>query len=331
MVNRCCFIIPYFGKFPNYFNLFLKSCGYNLDYDWLVITNDHTEYSYPSNFRIEYMEYADVTALFQKKLGMDISMSKPYKLCDLKPTYGLVFQDYLKGYSFWGHCDVDTILGNLNNFISDELLNQYDKLFCLGHFSLYRNNNEINTMFMKEINNEFEYKNVFSTEKICWFDEEWNNKNSINRIFLNEGKKIFQEDYSANISVLRQKFRRVVFQGIHMSNLYKIEKAKRDVYIWNNGRLHRFYIQNKKLVCEEFMYIHLQQRKMRFKDKVRNSDIFKIVPNAFICIKKEPSTICEFRMIAKNTICFYWFKRIKIYFGYKLDGLKKRISRLIKR
>ena len=30
-------ILPYFGKFNNYFPLFLKSCGYNPSYDFLIL------------------------------------------------------------------------------------------------------------------------------------------------------------------------------------------------------------------------------------------------------------------------------------------------------
>ncbi|HFI0095249.1 TPA: DUF6625 family protein [Streptococcus suis] len=34
---NCTFVIPYFGSFPNYFPLFLKSCGYNRDYSWIIV------------------------------------------------------------------------------------------------------------------------------------------------------------------------------------------------------------------------------------------------------------------------------------------------------
>ena len=39
-------IIPYFGKFNNYFELWLKSCEYNTDFDWLIFTDDKTNYQY---------------------------------------------------------------------------------------------------------------------------------------------------------------------------------------------------------------------------------------------------------------------------------------------
>lgn len=39
-MNKCCFVIPYFGKFNNYFPLYLKSCTCNNDFNWLIITDD---------------------------------------------------------------------------------------------------------------------------------------------------------------------------------------------------------------------------------------------------------------------------------------------------
>ncbi|WP_368731163.1 DUF6625 family protein [Lacticaseibacillus paracasei] len=37
-MKKCCFVIPYFGNFPNYFQLFLNSCKKNPHYDWLFFT-----------------------------------------------------------------------------------------------------------------------------------------------------------------------------------------------------------------------------------------------------------------------------------------------------
>lgn len=36
-MSKCTFIIPYYGNFPNYFQLFLNSCKYNSDFEWLIL------------------------------------------------------------------------------------------------------------------------------------------------------------------------------------------------------------------------------------------------------------------------------------------------------
>ena len=48
-MKSICLIIPYFGKFKNYFPLFLKSCSYNPTVDWLVFTDTSERYVWPEN------------------------------------------------------------------------------------------------------------------------------------------------------------------------------------------------------------------------------------------------------------------------------------------
>ena len=66
-MKRACFIIPYFGKLPNYFQLFLNSCAPNKKFDWLIITNDNREFSYPKNVKKIFMEWNDFKRFAQKK------------------------------------------------------------------------------------------------------------------------------------------------------------------------------------------------------------------------------------------------------------------------
>lgn len=46
MKSKVTFLIPYFGILPNYFDLFLKSCEYNAEYQWIVFTDDETPRRY---------------------------------------------------------------------------------------------------------------------------------------------------------------------------------------------------------------------------------------------------------------------------------------------
>ena len=41
------------------------------------------------------------------------------KLCDYKPAYGLIFEDELIGYDYWGFCDTDILLGDIYQFLED--------------------------------------------------------------------------------------------------------------------------------------------------------------------------------------------------------------------
>ena len=103
---KICVIGIYFGKLPQYFNLWLKSAEANSQIDFLIFTD--CEYSpLPRNVRFVEMSLLDVKERADAVIGFDTELSKPYKCCDYRPCFGLMFSDYLKGYDYWGHCDFD--------------------------------------------------------------------------------------------------------------------------------------------------------------------------------------------------------------------------------
>lgn len=213
-MKKCCFIIPYFGKLPNYFQLFLNSCRYNQDFNWLIFTDDKTFYNYPENVQKVEMTFGECKNLIQGKFDFKICLERPYKLCDIKPMYGYIFSDYLTDFQFWGHCDIDTLMGHLSNFITQKMLDSYDKLFCLGHMILYKNTVENNTLFMRKYKGRFIYKDVLQTPDIYVFDEENKGDININRMFLEFGKKVLVQDFSMNIITFIHRFVRVRYTGI---------------------------------------------------------------------------------------------------------------------
>ena len=94
-MNKCCFIIPYFGKLPKTFPIFLKSCAKNPEFNWLIFTNDDTAFDYPLNVSVVHMTLDELSSLADKKLGFKVALDKAYKLCDFKPAYGFIFEDYI--------------------------------------------------------------------------------------------------------------------------------------------------------------------------------------------------------------------------------------------
>jgi hypothetical protein len=137
------FIIPYFGAIPLWMPVFLKSCHANPDFTFLILSDVMPE-GRRKNVKVVRMTLAELKVLASEKLDMPVSLESPYKVCDLRPAFGLIFEDYLKTSSFWGTCDVDMILGNIRNFFPDELLRNYDVVtakreYLIGHFTLFRN------------------------------------------------------------------------------------------------------------------------------------------------------------------------------------------------
>lgn len=315
-MKKAAFIIPYFGKFNNYFQLFLNSCKFNEDYDWIIFTDDKTDYNYPNNIKVNYIEFEELKKLFQSKFDFEIELSRPYKLCDYKVSYGYVFEEYLKEYLFWGHCDTDLIFGRINDFITSNDLEKYEKIGILGHFTLYKNTKENNRMFMQKINNLKRYKEVFKDLDNNSFDEEFNN--SINNIYLNCGKSIKQDINEANIYTKSSNFKLV---KMNLENhMYEVERNKKAFFIWDNGRLYRYEKRGKEIKRNEFLYIHMQSRKMKI-NNLSNKNKYKIIPNCFENLETEKID----------------FKNIKIkhfnlhYFILRSKNLKMKLKRRIKR
>ena len=287
-MKKCCFILPYFGKFPTNFQIFLNSCKLNSDFNWLIFTDDYTEYAYPENVKVEYMEFDELKSLIRSKFDFEVSIEKPYKLCDYKPAYGYMFEDYIKDFRFWGHCDCDLIWGKLNHFIKDSMLEEYDKLFVLGHCCLYKNTHNVNRAFMKSYMGRERYKEVFTHDISCTFDEEYLPDN-INFIFEEHGYNVLKEDYSANLCRKITDFRLIRFDKV--SKNYLTESKNNNFFVYDNGVLKRYYKRFGKLVESEYMYIHFQSREM--KNKLSDDNLLKYKIAANVLIDLEVNEVTE--------------------------------------
>ena len=95
-MSKCTFIIPYYGNFPNYFQLFLNSCKYNSDFEWLIFTDNNKSYDWPANVHVHYETFKDMQERVHSAFPFHPELKTPYKLCDLKPMYGYLFSEYLK-------------------------------------------------------------------------------------------------------------------------------------------------------------------------------------------------------------------------------------------
>jgi hypothetical protein len=169
---KIAIIVVYFGKWPVWFPAFLQSCKYNSKVNWLFFTDCLIpEQTFDNVDFISFSIHA-FNSLATSKLGYKITLNKPYKLCDFKPCYGLIFSEFIQKYDFWGHCDVDIIWGQIRKFITDEILSSYDvisarkKKLC-GHFTLYKNNDYTKNLFRYEPN----YQSILQSEKVFISDE----------------------------------------------------------------------------------------------------------------------------------------------------------------
>lgn len=295
-MRKCCFIVAYFGKLPNYFQLFLNTCAYNKSFNWLLFTDDNTDYDYPGNVERIKMSFEELKKIVQSKVDFPIELNKAYKLCDFKPAYGYIFEEYISDYMFWGHCDIDMLMGDLKIFITDEILSKYDKIFTLGHMVLYKNSFDNNRLFMTRMDNRYWYKESFCNPEITIFDEPYKNTTNINEIFKAMDSLVLEEDWSLNFKVLPTKFVKTTYVAEKKDF---VDDSIEALYLWEKGKILRYTLMNGLLNCDEFLYIHLQERNMKFEPGILKCDRFKIVPNSFLEIEVDQVTENNYQSIKK--------------------------------
>ena len=315
---KVVFIVPYYGEFPSYFNLFLETCKNNKDFDWLVITDIKKTYDYPENVYLLDLSWEALKELFKQSFDFKISIDSPYKLCDFKPAYGYIFRNYIEGYDYWGYCDVDVIFGDLRKFLPDNKLEKYDKIGHLGHMSIYRNCDEINYMFAKDINEIYRYKEVFTSNLNYMFDE-WN-MISINHIFLHNDKKILMFNDFFDIYPYDNNFKRVfrIIPTQNMSFGKEIIDKKISFASIEKGKAYQWTYTDRKWNKTEVAYIHFQKRKMDNMLSDINGDIL-CVPDRFIQMNSQKISKKFFLISLLNTIYnkkkYKWYLR-KIMFWF---------------
>ncbi len=152
---------------------------------------------------------------------------QPYKLCDFKPAYGFLFEDYIQDYEYWGHCDCDLVFGDLETLLTPILKEGYDKVFAVGHLTIYRNTVENNRRFMKPLHGRDIYKEAFTTSKIYVFDENvqcWMNPDRLNvhLLFREDGAKLYEKTC---LSMSTQGVRRL--SALYMTRICKASMKAR--------------------------------------------------------------------------------------------------------
>lgn len=169
--NSVCIIIYNFTKIPEHFDLFLKSCEYNPEIHFLLVT-DLAVTHMPENIKVVLFSMGDLQRRAERVLGTTVKLSNFYKPCDLRPMFGEIFREELQAYDYWGHADHDIVLGNVSFFLSPLIKQGYDIIncypnWCSSPFCIYRNIPKCNSLF-RDSN---DWREMLNTERYCNFDE----------------------------------------------------------------------------------------------------------------------------------------------------------------
>lgn len=145
-MSKVILIIPYFGSWPSWITFYLHTVKKNSSIDFLFITDcDTTILNNIPNIRYQETGFEEYVERYKAVLGDEIQINNPYKICDLRPFFGIIHEKDIRGYDFFGWTDLDILYGDIRSFYTEAILKKYDVLSThsirlSGHFALLRNN-----------------------------------------------------------------------------------------------------------------------------------------------------------------------------------------------
>lgn len=155
------FILTQFGKPHEWTQRYLDNISRLGNYGWYwKIFTPNEFYNVPPNTEIIPMDIFEFDNLLGKKLGYRPNNfitdqgvpSKP--MSDFYVASGVIFEDYIKGYDFWGITNWDVVYGRLDHFLPDSMLSELDVFtddvgIVNGVFSVFRNRKRVNELFLE--------------------------------------------------------------------------------------------------------------------------------------------------------------------------------------
>lgn len=147
-------LMPYFGKWPFWIKLFIESCRKNPTIDWYFLSDCGYLDCFPENVKYHEVSFQEYKGLISSRLSIKFNPDNPYKICDIRPAFGFIHKDLIKGYEFWGFGDLDLVYGDLRSLYTRDYLSKYDLYSnhatrISGHLCLIRNTEKMRNVFRK--------------------------------------------------------------------------------------------------------------------------------------------------------------------------------------
>lgn len=202
-----------------------------------------------------------------KATGEIIKINNAYKFCDLRPFFGIAYQEYISEYDFWGYCDIDLVFGDIRKFLTDKVLDKYERFYEWGHLSVFKNIDRMNHLY--DLSGGIYSKDEIFRGIVKTTPEEYH---GINRICkLNNIKWYTKPDYADFV---------VYYSDLQLWHGYN--NYEQQVFYWENGHVYRAGICENTVKTDEFVYLHWQKRKPIPDDDTYNSESFYITSGQFI-------------------------------------------------
>jgi len=136
---RKVLIVPYFGQLPEWFDLWAANTERMKDHGYDFLHDDE------ASFRDRVRD----------KLGIEPPpMADTGRVWNFRPAFGLLYENEIRDFHFWGHCDFDMVFGRVERWYTDDYLDSLDITanchdYISGPWTLYRNHPIVNSLFLQ--------------------------------------------------------------------------------------------------------------------------------------------------------------------------------------
>jgi hypothetical protein len=169
--GKALLILPYFGSFGPWFPLYLHSLASQHTLDLLLLT-DGKPPALPANAWHVDLTFDQLRDRANARLGTPVLLHRMRNICDLRPAYGLLFEELIRGYEYWAFGDEDVLYGDLDGMLAPHLDGVVDLVSPgtngkSGHLTVVRNTRRMNELAMHDP----AYKDVLVSREHWAYDE----------------------------------------------------------------------------------------------------------------------------------------------------------------
>lgn len=259
-------LLPYFGKFPEWFPLYFETLRRNPTINFIFYTDCEVDGFSAPNVIFKKMTYEEYVNKANARIkGSQFCLSKPYKLCDLRPWYPIIHYDDIKNADFYGWTDLDLLFGDIRKFYTDEILAKYNVISThatriSGHLALFRNTYRNRHMGSKI----YDWKNKLKEPEYVHMDE--------SGLTLAYTMTIFDkinEKYHYHINNLISRFTKAIkYRKLYLTEQYttpftpipwidgSLNAEQPDTWYYRDG-----VVTNSRDKNRDFIYIHFMNFK----------------------------------------------------------------------
>lgn len=180
---KIALVALWIGEIPDYFWYHYETTKNINNVDFIFFTDQNIELD-ATNYKVVITTKEEIESKLSIILNHNCFISNNKKFNDLKACYGELFKDYIIGYDYYGYYGIDTLIGDLNEWVFP-FLPEYDVIsfadekyhnrIC-GLLTIIRNDEVINKLYRLKLDR---FIDVLKNPNVDAYEEQ-----ELNQIFF---------------------------------------------------------------------------------------------------------------------------------------------------